>query len=71
MEKNSVILCRNVALQLIKEGKVSDKEILEMKMNLLKANLDLFQEVRQEDKSYILGYLAGLTKATRIYKNKM
>ncbi|WP_349818219.1 MULTISPECIES: hypothetical protein [Clostridium] len=50
---------------------MSDKEILEMKMNLLKANLDLFQEVRQEDKSYILGYLAGLTKATIIYKNKM
>lgn len=50
---------------------MSDKEILEKKMNLLKANLDFFQEISQEDKSYILGYLAGLAKATKISKNKI
>ena len=50
---------------------MSDKEMLEKKMNLIKANLDFFQEVSQEDKSYILGYLAGLAKATKISKNKI
>ena len=50
---------------------MSNKEMIKKKMNLIKANLDFFQEVSQEDKSYILGYLAGLVKATKIYKNKI
>lgn len=45
---------------------MTDKEMLEKKMNLIKANLELFQEVREEDKSYILGYLAGLVQANKI-----
>lgn len=47
---------------------MSDKEILEKKMNLIKANLEFFQEVSEEDKSYILGYLAGLVKANKTIK---
>lgn len=47
---------------------MTDKEMLEKKMNLIKANLEFFQEVSEEDKSYILGYLAGLVKASKITK---
>lgn len=47
---------------------MSDKEILEVKMNLLKANLAIFEELDDSDKNYILGYVSGLAIAKKIKK---
>lgn len=43
---------------------------LKKKETLLKANLQIFDELTSEDISYILGYVNGLVKVRELLKKK-
>jgi hypothetical protein len=43
----------------------------EEKINLLRANLVVFDELKDADKSYLLGFIAGLSRnANKVKKEK-
>lgn len=43
----------------------------EEKINLLRANLVVFDELKDTDKSYLLGFIAGLSRnANKVKKEK-
>ena len=43
---------------------------IEKKEAILKANLQIFDELNSEDVNYILGYVSGLAKAKELLKKK-
>ncbi len=44
---------------------------IKKKEALLKANLQIFEELKPEDVSYVLGYVSGLVSADKLLKKKI